>query len=83
MEAEDKILLYRAIIGIIAGIISAFTNTVFIAIIPIIVGYVISVGINYYIFSSVKLRTLLTKGTLIMVVVWFLMVIILYNTLVE
>ncbi|AWR97330.1 hypothetical protein DFR86_07050 [Acidianus sulfidivorans JP7] len=81
MDIEDKILLYRGIIGAIAGVISAFTNSVFIAIIPIIAGYIISLALASLIFKISKLRVLITKGSLIMIIAWFLMLVIVYNIL--
>ncbi|ARM75975.1 hypothetical protein [Acidianus manzaensis] len=81
MNIEDKILLYRGIIGIIAGAISAFTNSVFIALTTIISGYVISLIIVYLLFKVSKLRVLIIKGSLIMIIAWFLMLVAVYNIL--
>lgn len=66
-------------LGAIAGAISAFMNNTILALVPIIVMYVLSILITRIMFASVNRRTLFFKGTLIMFIAWFLMVIVVYN----
>ncbi|EWG07361.1 MAG: hypothetical protein ASUL_05196 [Candidatus Aramenus sulfurataquae] len=82
MDIEDKILLLRGVLGVIAGAISSFVGSIVSAGVVAIIGYVLSVLVVYAMFKLGKKWLLFGKGTLTYVVAWFLILVLVYNILV-
>ncbi|EZQ03814.1 hypothetical protein CM19_08805 [Candidatus Acidianus copahuensis] len=82
MNREDKILLLRGIIGLIAGLISIFVNTFILALLYLIIGYIISIVVVAILFHPDKKWNLLGKGVLTLIIAWFLILLVIYNIIV-
>ena len=81
VQKEDKIVVIRGIIGVIAGILSFLfiSNEIIAFIIPLIF-YVISVIFLYlYRFDNFSKWDLFGRGVLILFSAWILIFLILYN----
>ncbi|BCU70396.1 hypothetical protein [Stygiolobus caldivivus] len=82
MEKEDKILVLRAVIGVLSGIISFILvkDEIGSLIVPLM-AYAFSIGIVYGLIKNVGLTKwdLLGRGVSILFASWLLIFVILYN----
>ncbi|BFH73254.1 hypothetical protein SJAV_11980 [Sulfurisphaera javensis] len=81
MQKEDKIVVIRGIVGVIAGIISFIlvSNEIIAFIVPLI-AYVVSILIfQLYKFDQFGKWDMFGRGVLILFSAWFLIFLILYN----
>ncbi|MBP1356944.1 MAG: hypothetical protein JZD40_00400 [Sulfolobus sp.] len=77
MEIEDKVLVWRGILGVIAGIISYFI--IHYAILIAILFYVASIFLVMYLYKRRDRSVVYFKGITILFATWFLILLILYN----
>ncbi|ABP94333.1 MULTISPECIES: hypothetical protein [Metallosphaera] len=82
MEPEDKLLVFRGILGGVAGLISAFTQSFLYSLLIVIAIYLISLPLAKFVLNMELGRTAYTKGIITLIVAWFLILIIAYNSLV-
>ncbi|QXJ30481.1 hypothetical protein [Saccharolobus shibatae] len=79
MEIEDKILIMRGILGIVAGGISTiFYSSIYILAV-IISFYVFSAVLSLFLFREKRARNVFGKGTGIYLSSWFVSLLLIYN----
>ncbi|QIW23066.1 hypothetical protein EWF20_02090 [Sulfolobus sp. S-194] len=81
MQKEDKIVVIRGIIGVIAGVLSfLFLNNEIIAFLMPLIAYIISIFLFLiYKFDQFGKWDIYGRGVLILFSAWILIFLILYN----
>ncbi|BDC19103.1 hypothetical protein [Acidianus sp. HS-5] len=79
MDIEDKILLLRGILGLIAGVFSVFAGSFIYALIAVIIAYIVSIPVVTFYFKIKKNWLVFGKGGLTLAIAWFLILVTVYN----
>ncbi|BAB65189.1 MULTISPECIES: hypothetical protein [Sulfurisphaera] len=81
MQKEDKIVIIRGIIGVIAGVLSfLFLNNEIIAFLMPLIAYIVSIFLFFiYKFDHFGKWDIYGRGVLILFSAWILIFLILYN----
>ncbi|AKA73521.1 hypothetical protein SULI_05990 [Saccharolobus solfataricus] len=79
MEVEDKILIMRGIVGVIAGAISTLFYSSIYVLAVVISLYVFSAMISLFLFRERKARNIFGKGAGIYLSSWFVSLLLIYN----
>ncbi|BCS92131.1 hypothetical protein L3N51_02172 [Metallosphaera sp. J1] len=83
MEPEDKLLVFRGILGGVAGLLSAFTQSIYYSLAIVVAIYLLSLPLATFGLRMKLGRSVYTKGIITLIVAWFLILIIAYNSLVQ